>query len=195
VASRRPQRLPLVASMRRSTSASVRCSRRRSSALGRRLGSAPAKPRWCGNNVRDVRQVGRRAIELADDGAEQITQLVQPPIGALLLGDDPINAGPELLLAHPPGTRCLLDLAAKVAAVALGLNAKLTSPQQLRAAWRCWRRCGAASSRVSSSPRNVPVRFSHPVGVAGRRGLPEPHSVGHGAPLSIQSAKAFTKAS
>ena len=56
-----------------------------------------------------VRQAGRRAIELAGDGAEQITQLDQPPIGALLLGDDPINAGPKLLLAHPAGTRCLLD--------------------------------------------------------------------------------------
>jgi hypothetical protein len=25
----------------------------------------------------------------------------QPPIGVLLLGDDPVNAGPKLLLAHP----------------------------------------------------------------------------------------------
>jgi hypothetical protein len=32
----------------------------------------------------------------------------------------------------PAGTRCLLDHAAKVAAIALGLNAKLASPQQLR---------------------------------------------------------------
>ena len=63
---------------------------------------------------------------------EQIAQLEQPPIGALLLGDDPINAGPKLLLAHPAGARCLLDHAAKVAAIAFGLNAKLASPQQLR---------------------------------------------------------------
>jgi hypothetical protein len=68
----------------------------------------------------------------AGDGAEQITQLDQPRVGALLLGDDPINAGPKLLLAHPTGTRCLLDHAAKVAAIALGLKAKLISPQQLR---------------------------------------------------------------
>jgi len=41
------------------------------------------------------------------------------------------NAGPKLLLGHLAGTRCLLDHAAKVAAIALGLNAKLASPRQL----------------------------------------------------------------
>ena len=45
---------------------------------------------------RDVRQAGRRAVEFVGDGVEQIAQLDQPPIGALLLGDDPINAGPKL---------------------------------------------------------------------------------------------------
>jgi hypothetical protein len=40
VASRRPQRLPLAASISRTTSASVRCSRRRSSELARRRGMA-----------------------------------------------------------------------------------------------------------------------------------------------------------
>jgi len=63
---------------------------------------------------------------------KQIAQLDQPPMGALLLSDDPINAGPKLLLAHSAGTRCLLDHAAKIAAIAFGLNAKLASPQRLR---------------------------------------------------------------
>jgi hypothetical protein len=41
------------------------------------------------SSPRDVRQAGRRVIELAGDGVEQVAQLDQPPIGALLLGDDP----------------------------------------------------------------------------------------------------------
>ena len=71
-------------------------------------------------------------FELADDGVELIAQLQQPPIGALLLSDDPINAGPKLLLAHPAGARCLLDHAAKVAAIAYGLKAEISLAARLR---------------------------------------------------------------
>jgi hypothetical protein len=58
-------------------------------------------PRRRGHNVRDVRQADRRSIEFAGDGAEQIAQLDQPLIGALLLGDDPINALIALMLTIP----------------------------------------------------------------------------------------------
>jgi hypothetical protein len=66
-----------------------------------------AKPRWHGNHLRDVRKARCPVVEFADDGVEQIAQLEQSPIGALLLGDDLMNAGPKVLLAHP--AKCLLD--------------------------------------------------------------------------------------
>jgi hypothetical protein len=40
-------------------------------------------------------------IEFAHDGVEQIAQLEQSAVGAFLLGDHPINAGPKLVLALP----------------------------------------------------------------------------------------------
>jgi hypothetical protein len=77
-------------------------------------------------------QAGRRAIEFAGDGVEQIAQFDQPPIGAR--SSSAITRSMRArssFSVHPAGTRCLLDHAAKVAAIALGLNAKLASPRQL----------------------------------------------------------------
>ena len=59
---------------------------------------------------------GKLAVELSSSPVmawSRSRSSISRPIGALLLGDDPVNAGPKLLLAHPAGTRCLLDHAAK----------------------------------------------------------------------------------
>ena len=65
-------------------------------------------------------------IEFGDDGVNAIAQIKQLPTSALLVGDDPINAGPQLLLAHPADGRCLLAHSAKVAVIALDLKAKIS---------------------------------------------------------------------
>ena len=63
-------------------------------------------------------------IEFGDHSVNTIAQLKQLPASALLVGDDPINARPQLRLAHPADRRCVLGHAAKVAGIALNLEAK-----------------------------------------------------------------------
>jgi hypothetical protein len=70
-------------------------------------------------------------IEFCDDGVNAIPQFEQLPKRALLVGDHPVNASPKFLLSQRAGAECLLDHPAKVAAISLGLKAKLASPRQL----------------------------------------------------------------
>jgi hypothetical protein len=72
------------------------------------------------------------SIEFGDDGVNAIPQLEQLSKRTLLIGDHPVNASPKRLLGQRAGASCLFDHAAKVAAISLGLKAKLASPHQLR---------------------------------------------------------------
>jgi hypothetical protein len=76
------------------------------------------KPRGRGDDLGDVRQ----RIHWMSRPLNAIAQLKQLLTSALLVSDDPINPGPQLLLAHPAGGRCLLAHAAKSSANSSGFE-------------------------------------------------------------------------
>jgi len=72
------------------------------------------------------------SIEFGGDAGNTIPQFEQLPKRALLVGDHPVKASPKFLLADHAGAGCHFDHAAIVAAIPLGLKAKLASAHQLR---------------------------------------------------------------
>jgi len=72
------------------------------------------------------------SIEFGGDAGNTIPQFEQLPKRALLVGDHPVKASPKFLLADHAGAGCHFDHAAIVAAISLGLKAKLASAHQLR---------------------------------------------------------------